>query len=112
MRGQLAHLSQKCKIHPTEDIKAFCKDCLSSICFKCLLGDHRNHDIVMLDELTTEDLREKVTQFQDKVEDQIGKLGGMREKVKNIKENYDKKFESLFTQFKEIESLFINGFFE
>ena len=51
----------------------------------------------MLDELSVDDLREKVTQFQDKVEDQIGKLGGMREKVKNIKENYDKKFESLFT---------------
>ena len=36
----------------------------------------------------------------------------MREKVKNIKDNYDKKFESLFTQFKEIESLFISGYFE
>lgn len=66
----------------------------------------------MLDELTVSDLQEKVTQFQDKVEDQIGKLGTMREKVSNIKENYDKKFENLFVQFKEIESLFINGFFE
>ena len=36
----------------------------------------------------------------------------MREKVQSIKENYDKKFDKLFTQFKEIESLFINGFFE
>ena len=111
-RGQLAQLNSKCKIHGTEDIKAFCKDCLCSICFKCLLGDHRNHDIVMLDELSVSDLRDKVTQFQDKVEDQIGKLGGMREKVNGIKENYDKKFDNLFTQFKEIESLFINGYFE
>ena len=111
-RGQLAQLNSKCKIHQTEDIKAFCKDDLCSICFKCLLGEHRNHDIVMLDELSVNDLREKVTQFQDKVEDQIGKLGGMREKVQNIKENYDKKFDNLFTQFKEIESLFINGYFE
>jgi hypothetical protein len=36
----------------------------------------------------------------------------MREKCTAIKENYDKKFESLFTQFREIESLFINGYFE
>ena len=36
----------------------------------------------------------------------------MREKVNGIKENYDKKFDNLFTQFKEIESLFINGYFE
>ena len=30
----------------------------------------------------------------------------MREKVAGIKDSYDRKFESLFTQFKEIESLF------
>jgi hypothetical protein len=31
----------------------------------------------------------------------------MREKVTSIKENYDKKFEELFMQFKNIESLFL-----
>jgi cell division septum initiation protein DivIVA len=46
----------------------------------------------MLDELCVDDLKDKVTQFQDKVEDQINKLGSMREKVSSIKENYDKKF--------------------
>jgi len=109
-RSQLG--DSKCKIHNTEDIKAFCKDDLCSICFKCLLGEHRNHDIVMLEELSVADLQGKVTQFQDKVEDQISKLGNMREKVSSIKENYDKKFDKLFAQFKEIERLFINGFFE
>ena len=51
-----AGMNTKCKIHSTEDIKAFCKDDLCSICFKCLLGEHRNHDIVMLEELSVEDL--------------------------------------------------------
>ena len=50
----------KCKIHRMEDIKAFCKNDLCSICFKCLLGDHRNHDVVMLDELQVDDLKDKV----------------------------------------------------
>lgn len=36
----------------------------------------------------------------------------MREKVSSIKENYDKKFEELFVQFKNIESLFLQGYFE
>jgi len=36
----------------------------------------------------------------------------MREKVTSIKENYDKKFEELFLQFKNIESLFLAGYFE
>lgn len=49
----------KCKIHRNEDIKAFCKNDLCSICFKCLLGDHRNHDVVMLDEIQVEDLKDK-----------------------------------------------------
>jgi membrane-bound lytic murein transglycosylase len=46
------------------------------------------------------------------VEDQINKLGSIREKVSSIKENYDKKFQDLQTQFKEIENLFITGYFE
>ena len=36
----------------------------------------------------------------------------MREKVNNIKENYDKKFDELILQFKNIESLFLQGYFE
>jgi hypothetical protein len=39
-------------------------------------------------------------------------LAQMREKVFQIKENYDKKFEELFLQFKNIESLFLQGYFE
>lgn len=102
----------KCKIHPTEDIKAFCKDDLCSICFKCLLGDHRKHDVIMLDELSVNDLKEKVPQFQECVENQIRTLGTMREKVASIKDNYDKKFEALMVQFRDIENLFLNGYFE
>ena len=50
----------------------------------------------MLDDLCIDDLKDKVSLFQDKVEDQVNKLGNMREKVTAIKENYDKKFEDLF----------------
>ena len=86
----------KCKIHGKEDIKAFCKNCLCSICFKCLLGDHRNHDVVMLDEIQVDDLKDKAGQFHDKIETQIHSLASMRDKVSSIKDNYDKKFEELF----------------
>ena len=51
----------------------------------------------MLDELNVGDFSGKVTQFQDKADDQIQQLAAMREKCTAIKENYDKKFESLFT---------------
>lgn len=61
----------KCKIHRNEDIKAFCKNDLCSICFKCLLGEHRNHDVVMLDEIQVEDLKDKAGQFHEKIETQI-----------------------------------------
>ena len=36
----------------------------------------------------------------------------MRDKVSSIKENYDKKFDGLFKQFKEIEARFLSGYFE
>ena len=61
------------------------------------MGDHRNHEVIMLDELNVADMGDLIPQFQDKVEDQIVKLGNMREKVHSIKENYDKKVESLYT---------------
>jgi hypothetical protein len=66
----------------------------------------------MLDELQVDDLKDKVGQFHDKIETQINQLASMREKVTSIKENYDKKFEELFMQFKNIESLFLQGYFE
>lgn len=59
------------------------------------MNEHRTHDVVMLEDLTVNDLKEKVPQFQDKVEDQIVKLSKIREKVYAIKENYDKKFDGL-----------------
>ena len=66
----------------------------------------------MLDELQVDDLKDKVELFHEKIENQINQLASMREKVSSIKENYDKKFEELFMQFKNIESLFLQGYFE
>lgn len=66
----------------------------------------------MLDELQVDDLKDKVGQFHEKTETQINQLASMREKVSSIKENYDKKFEELFNQFKNIERLFLEGYFE
>jgi archaellum component FlaC len=68
--------------------------------------------VVMLEELCVDDLKDKVSLFQDKVEDQIGKLANIREKVSSIKENYDKKFNDLENHFKEIETLFLTNYFE
>lgn len=101
-----------CKLHTKQEIKAFCKNDLYSICFKCLLGEHRNHEVVMLEDLTIDDLKDKVTDFHDKVDEQIQKLGQINERVLSVKENYDKKFEGLFNKFKDIENKFLNGYYE
>lgn len=101
-----------CKLHTSEEIKAFCKNDLYSICFKCLLGDHRNHEVVMLEDLGIDDLKDKVPEFHDKIDEQVHKLTHINERVGSIKENYDKKFEGLLNKFKDIENKFLNGFFE
>lgn len=110
--GQERTPQKYCKLHQTEEIKAFCKNDLCSICFKCLLGEHRNHEVVMLEDLGIEDLKDKVSDFHDKVDEQVHKLTHINERVGSIKENYDKKFEGLFNKFKDIENKFLNGYFE
>ena len=69
MNAQIGGSERFCKLHPSEDVKAFCKNDLCSICFKCLLGEHRSHDIVMIEDLTIDDLKEKKDEFQDKIDD-------------------------------------------
>ena len=101
-----------CKLHTTEEIKAFCKNDLYSICFKCLLGEHRNHEVIMLEDLTIDDLKDKTLDFHDKIDEQVHKLTHINERVSSIKENYDKKFEGLLNKFKDIENKFLNGYFE
>ena len=45
-----------CLDHPNDEVKGFCKDCASGICFRCAIGKHRNHNIVNIDELDRSDL--------------------------------------------------------
>jgi uncharacterized coiled-coil DUF342 family protein len=76
------------------------------------LGEHRNHEVVMLEDLAIDDLKDKVPDFHDKIDEQVHKLNQINEKVSSIKENYDNKFEGLLNKFKDIENKFLNGYFE
>jgi FtsZ-binding cell division protein ZapB len=60
---QIGGQEKLCKLHPSEEVKAFCKNDLCSICFKCLLGEHRSHEIVMIEDLSIDDLKEKMQGF-------------------------------------------------
>ena len=40
-----------CAEHGFEDIKGFCKDCSSGICFRCAISKHRSHNIVNVDDI-------------------------------------------------------------
>lgn len=66
----------------------------------------------MMEDITADDLKEKYKDFLDKVDNQIQTIANITEKVVQIKENYDKKYEGLVSKFKEIEEKFINGEFE
>lgn len=66
----------------------------------------------MMEDITADDLKEKYKDFLDKVDNQIQTISNITEKVVQIKENYDKKYEGLVSKFKEIEEKFINGEFE
>ena len=51
-REQMLNTSQKCRIHPQEMVKAFDKDLMEAICFKCLLGKSKGHNIVMFEDIS------------------------------------------------------------
>jgi hypothetical protein len=56
VKNQMNYNVFRCLDHANEDVKGFCKDCSSGICFRCAIGKHRNHNIVNVDELERSDL--------------------------------------------------------
>ena len=53
--------------HTSEDLKGFWKDWFAGICFRCAIGKHRNHSIVMLDEIDGGDLSTQIDLFKNKL---------------------------------------------
>ena len=78
-----------CRDHSTEVLKGFCKDCFCGICFRCAIGKHRNHNIVMLDEINEGDLNEHIDLFENKVENLRDKTKALLEKAKNFESHND-----------------------
>lgn len=69
--------------HCNEDVKGFCKDCSSGICFRCAIGKHRNHNIVNVDELEKSDLENQIGVFENKIEILKEKAKSLLDRAKN-----------------------------
>ena len=60
-----ARRKRVCKMHPDNELVAFCKSCDLAICVECMLGEHKPHDIQTMakaavffkNQLTTDKLR-------------------------------------------------------
>ena len=52
----------RCKKHALQEINTYCKTCQEAICPQCAVADHRKHDILPLEEMSTE-LQDKVVGF-------------------------------------------------
>ena len=44
----------RCKKHALQEINTYCKTCQEAICPQCAVADHRKHDILPLEEMSTE----------------------------------------------------------
>ena len=82
-KGQPYYNVFRCLDHPSEDVKGFCKDCSSGICFRCAIGKHRNHNIVNIDELEKSDLENQIGVFENKIETLKDKAKGLLDRAKN-----------------------------
>lgn len=77
------HNGFRCHDHPNEDVKGFCKDCSSGICFRCAIGKHRNHNIVNIDELDKSDLENQIGVFDNKIDMLKEKAKALLDRAKN-----------------------------
>ena len=103
--------SKFCKDHESESLKGFCKDCFNGICFRCAIGKHRNHNIIMLDEIEKGDLLDQINLFESKVIKFSEKAKSLLERVKNF-ETHSDQLEDIFEKFGKITSQFENGHYK
>ena len=91
----------RCLEHTGEDVKGFCKDCSSGICFRCAIGKHRNHNIVNVDELEKSDLEIPIGVFENKIEVLKEKAKALLDRAKNS-ETYIEQLPDITMRFAEI----------
>ena len=89
-KGQPYYNVFRCLDHPSEDVKGFCKDCSSGICFRCAISKHRSHNIVTTDEITKADLEPMLDTFDQKLQQLRDKASLILDKAKSSETNAEK----------------------
>lgn len=102
---------KSCSEHKTDEIRGFCKDCFSGICFRCAIGKHRNHNIVNIDELDKSDLENQIQTFEGKIQGLKEKANIVLKKVRSSEQN-NEKLPEILTRFRQITQLFENGHYK
>ena len=95
----------RCNDHPGDEVKGFCKDCSSGICFRCAIGKHRNHNIVNIDELDKSDLENQIGVFESKILILKEKAGALLDRAKNSETTIE-QLPDIIMRFSEIQERF------
>ncbi|XP_062616182.1 uncharacterized protein LOC134277903 [Saccostrea cucullata] len=81
--------SEKCRIHPTQDISVYCKVCQDPLCSTCFAQHYRNHDISDLETIYNDMLQQCQKQITDiwktdipEAKNNIESIGKKRENAK------------------------------
>ena len=99
---EISKKTSKCSVHPREEIRAFCKNDFTAICFRCYLDRHKNHDVVMIDDISASDLMHKISEFEGELQNQTSTISSLSDKISQSKYNYDSQFTILKTAFDEL----------
>lgn len=102
-------VSNLCSVHSNEMVRGFCKTDFTAICFRCYLEQHKNHNVVMLEDINSADLKDKISEFEVELQSQAGKIGYLAEKIKASKHNYDSQHEVLTKTFQGIVKMCTSG---
>ncbi len=98
-----------CSTHPTEALRGFCKTDFTAICFRCYLQYHKAHDVVMLEDIGSVDLKDKISEFELELQNQTRKVSYLAEKITASKQGYDSEHEMLSKSFQDITSMCSSG---
>ncbi len=101
--------SNTCGTHTTEVVRGFCKTDFTAVCFRCFLEQHKGHDVVMLEDINSADLKDKIREFEIESQSQKGKISYLTNKVNASKHSYDTQYAVLSKTYQEIVDMCTSG---
>ena len=63
-----------CSVHPSQELKLFCKTCRLLVCCTCIVNEHKGHDLGEVDSTTRKEFEDEVKKLVAEAENKIAEF--------------------------------------